>query len=255
MKIIKFKKNNSTSYGKLVNDKVYAFSTFPWIDQKLNGEVLNLRDLSLLAPGDPTKIIGLAVNYEGSSGSQKNMLEPLIFLKPHSSLIGPSEKIISPFKDINIWGECELAIIVSNRLKNATKKEASEAIFGYSVANDITAENLHDWDHHLLRSKGCDTFCVLGPWIDTDFKPNDQEIIGYHNDEVLRKGFLNERVFKEPDILVELSKWITIEPGDIILTGAPNRVKKRQFFSQNDSYSCEIDGLGKIKNFFLVTDE
>ena len=91
MKIIKFKKNNDITYGKLVNDKVYSFSTFPWIDQSLNGEVIDFRDLSLLAPGDPTKIIGLAVNYEGSSGSQKNMLEPLIFIKPSSSLIGLPE--------------------------------------------------------------------------------------------------------------------------------------------------------------------
>tara|TARA_B100001250_G_scaffold156721_1_gene134751 strand:+ start:165 stop:929 length:765 start_codon:yes stop_codon:yes gene_type:complete len=251
MKVVKFKSNNYIGYGKLVGNKVHMFSTLPWIDEALNGEILDFNGVKLMAPGNPSKIIGLAINYPGATGSSNDMEEPLAFIKPSTSLIGNGEDIVSPFKNLNIWGECELAIIIGKRLKDASAEEAQESIYGYSVANDVTAENIQGWDHHLARSKGCDTFCALGPWIETEFKPKDQVISGYHNKELIRKGLLGERIFKEPNILVELSKWITLEAGDVILTGAPNRVRDRIFFTNGDSYKCSIDGLGEITNTFI----
>ena len=253
MKIIKFKKDDLVGYGQLLDQKVKVFETYPWIDDAFNGQILDLHELNLLAPCDPSKIVGLAINFHGSTGSSEDMKEPLVFIKPSSSLIGPDEDIVSPFKDINIWGECELAIVIGSLLKNASLEEVKKSIFGYSIGNDVTADNINNWDHHLARSKGCDSFCVIGPWIDTDFIPDDQIISGYHNDQLIRRGFLNERIFKEPNFLVELSKWLTLYPGDVILTGAPNRTRDRMYFSDGDSYSCVIEGLGKISNNFRTS--
>ena len=100
-----------------------------------------------------------------------------------------------------------------------------------------------------------DTFCVLGPWIDTGFKPDRQKIKGFHNGILLREGYINDRLFREPELLVWLSKWITLEPGDVVLTGAPTRVRDREYFSDGDNFKCEIDGLGAIDNNFLDSNE
>ena len=123
-----------------------------------------------MAPCEPRKVIATAINYPGATGLSKEMAEPLVFLKPSTSVIGPNEDIISPMSGLKVWGECELGIVIGQTLKNADYQKAKESIFGYTIGNDVSAENILDRDHHLARSKGMDTFCVLGPWIDTEFK-------------------------------------------------------------------------------------
>ena len=167
-------------------------------------------------------------------------------------MIGPYQTIISPFKDTPVWGESELAIVIGKRLSKATVSEASKAIFGYTIGNDVSCENVHGWDHHLARSKGADTFCVLGPWIDTEYNPEGKYIRGYHNETLIRDGYCQERIWKEPELLVWLSSWMTLELGDIVLTGAPSRVIDRIYFKDDDTFTCEIEGLGKLLNPFRL---
>jgi 2-keto-4-pentenoate hydratase/2-oxohepta-3-ene-1,7-dioic acid hydratase in catechol pathway len=250
MKIVRFKTFEKVYYGILENNKILALSSAPWENGKENGDVYLLDDITLLAPCEPKKIIGVAINFPGATGLATKFKEPLVFLKPSTSLIGTNDNIVSPFIDINVWGECELAIVIGKKLHKASELEAKNGIFGYTIGNDVSCDNIQDWDHHLARSKGADTFCSLGPWIETEYSPNEKIIRGYQNGELLRQGLATDRLFAEPDLLVWLSKWMTLEPGDVILTGAPTRVRERLFLNDGDTFVCEIDGLGKLENSY-----
>ena len=135
-------------------------------------------------------------------------------------------------------------------MSRATVSEANSAIFGYTIGNDVSCENVHGWEHHLARSKGADTFCVLGPWIDTEYNPDGKLIRGYHNETLIRSGYCQERLWKEPELLAWLSSWMTLNPGDVILTGAPSRVQDRMYFKDSDNFTCAIEGLGELSNLF-----
>jgi 2-keto-4-pentenoate hydratase/2-oxohepta-3-ene-1,7-dioic acid hydratase in catechol pathway len=215
----------------------------------LDGREL-LTDVRLLAPCRPAKIVGLAINYPNATGMVAGMEEPLVFLKSPTSVIGPGEKIVSPFPGMNIWGEPELAIVMRKQLRNASEEEARNAILGYTIGNDVSADNLHGWDHHLARSKAADCFCPMGPWIDTEFRPAAQKIEGYHNGELIRRGRLDERLWGDTRTLAWLSSWMTLEPWDVVLTGTPSRVVPRRYFSNGDEFMARIEGLGDLPNSF-----
>jgi len=250
MRVIRFQVSQDVFYGELERDQVTCWSGAPWNGGKRLSELFQLNEVTMLAPCEPQKVIGVAINYPGATGLTSEVCEPLVFLKPGSSVIGPDQSIVTPFHDVSVWGECELGIVIGKRLQRAGKVEVADSIFGYTIGNDVSAENVQGRDHHLARSKAADTFCVLGPWIDTDYKPDAQSIHGYHNSELLREGCLNERLHKEPDLLVWLSSWMTLEPGDVVLTGAPTRVRDRQYFVDGDIFSCRIEGLGELSNPF-----
>jgi len=250
MKVIRFLKDGQSFYGSVEEGKVFQWTGVPWQKGERTEVSHKMDDVRLLAPCESTKVIATAINFPGATGLTEKNNEPLVFIKPSTSVIGNGETIVSPFSDAKVWGECELGVVIGKTLKNATTEQASAAVYGYTVGNDVSCENVLGWDHHLARSKGADTFCVLGPWIDTDFDPQDKYISGHHNDILMREGYCHERLWHEPDLLVWLSLWMTLEPGDVILTGAPSRVRSRVYFEPGDSFTCYIEGLGKITNPF-----
>ena len=170
-----------------------------------------------------------------------------MFFKPSTSVTGPNMSVRN-YLLRNIWGEAELAIVIGKRTSRVSEADAMNSIFGYTIANDVSADNLYDWDHHLARSKGADTFCPLGPWIDTDFVPRGQRIDAYQNGELLRRGTLDQRLFGEAVLISLLSRWMTLEPWDVILTGAPVRVRPRLYLKNGDEFRCVIEGLGELVN-------
>ena len=250
MKFIRFKYLEREYFGLLKNNHVQAYSDMPWNNGTPLDLLVSIDDIKILSPCKPGKIIATAINYPGATGLTEKTYEPLVFIKPSSSLIGPDETIISPFDNALVWGECELGVVIGDKLSKATVEEAQSAIFGYTIGNDVSCENVFDWDHHLARSMGADTFCVLGPWIDTSFDPNGKYISGHHNNTLIREGYCEQRLWKEPELLVWLSSWMTLDPGDVILTGAPSRVCERIYFKDGDSFTCYIEGLGKLSNPF-----
>ena len=255
MRYIRYKYNNSVEYGILSEDNtIQQLNGLPYeyVEHKKtkNSTFLSLGEVELLAPCQPGKIIATAINYPGVTGLTEKVSEPLVFIKPSSSVIGHNQTIISPFKDTPVWGESELGIVIGKSLSKATMEEVNKAIFGYTIGNDVSCENVHGWDHHLARSKGADTFCVLGPWIDTEYNPSGKQIKGYHNKTLIRNGYCQERLWKEPELLVWLSSWITLEPGDVVLTGTPCRVQDRVYFKEGDIFTCVIEGLGELSNSF-----
>jgi 2-keto-4-pentenoate hydratase/2-oxohepta-3-ene-1,7-dioic acid hydratase in catechol pathway len=252
MRIVRFNFEGNIFYGELNSETITQWSDAPWLGGTKQTKEFNLTSVKLLAPCTPGKVIATAINYPGSTGLPKGAQEPLVFLKPASSVIGPGDTIVSPFDDLPVWGESELAIVIGKRLSKASESEVMDGIFGYTIGNDVSAENVHGWDHHLARSKAADTFCVIGPWIDTDFTPENKKITGIHNDVLLRQGMATDRLMAEPGLLVWLTKWMTLEPGDVILTGAPNRVRDRIYLKTGDTFTCVIEGLGELKNDFVL---
>ena len=248
MRVVRIIHNKIISWARLDRNRLLLFDKEPWLGANLTGEIITFEEKNIMAPCIPGKIIGVAVNYPGITGLNSDIDEPLVFLKSMNTIIGPNSSIINPFNESSIWGECELAVVIGKTLNKASAEEAKTAIFGYTIANDVTVENTGGRDHHLARSKAADTLCPVGPWIDTEFQPKEHEIEGWHNNTLLRQGKLSDRLYREPELLVWLSSWIRLEPGDLVLTGAPARVRDRIYLEEGDTFTCRIEGLGELKN-------
>lgn len=255
MKLVRVKHEDVIHYGTLEDDVINLLSAAPWESGFLTNIQVPISEARLLAPCTPSKVVGLAINFPGATGLDPKAKEPLVFLKHSQSVIGPGDRIISPFGDMPVWGECEIGIVIGKKISKCSVEEAKNSVFGYVIGNDVSAENILNWDHHLPRSKSADTFCPLGPWIETDFNPAGKRIRGYHNGVLIRDGYADARLWAEPELLVMLSRWMTLEPGDVVLTGAPCRVIDRLYFKSGDVYRCEVDGLGCLENSFGVEFE
>lgn len=197
---------------------------------------------------NPTKIVCVAENYPANNRTS-NASEPIVFLKGRNCLNLDNRAVSIPF-DLPCWGECELGFIVKKTAKNIKLNDADEFILGYTLANDVTIQNIAGRDHHLARSKSADEFCPVFPSISATFKPQNQVIRGYHNDLLLRESTLDTMIWSPQKILSEVSAWMTLEEGDLILTGAPPRVRDRIFLAPGDTYRCEIDELGMLETRF-----
>lgn len=255
MKYIRFLHNQKICYGRLEDDEIVIIDKAPWLATYSDLHKIKYdHTVEILNPCSPNKIIGVALNYPGVAKGEENS-EPLVFLKSTSKIVGHNGTVLNPYSKTNVWGECELAIVIGAESSQLTPDNASDHIFGYTIGNDITAENLDGRDHHLAKSKAADSFCALGPYIDTDFEPKDQQIKGFHNSILLREGRLSDRLWLEKELLVWLTSWMTLEPGDVILTGAPNRVRSRIYLEENDIFVSSIDGLGELKISFKNRNE
>jgi 2-keto-4-pentenoate hydratase/2-oxohepta-3-ene-1,7-dioic acid hydratase in catechol pathway len=243
-------RGQEVAYGCIRGGEFSLLDGAPWNNARETGKSWPVAEVQWLAPCEPAKIVGVAINYFGATGELPDMTEPLVFLKPAAAVIGPGAPITCGFGDIKVWGESELAIIIGRRLTKASADEARRAIFGYTIANDVTADNIHGWDHHLARAKGADTFCPIGPFIETDFRPESAMIRGFHNGVLLREGRGDERHWNDVELLQAISAWMTLDPGDVLLTGTPKRVRGRQYLEDGDIYTCTIDSLGELANPF-----
>jgi 2-keto-4-pentenoate hydratase/2-oxohepta-3-ene-1,7-dioic acid hydratase in catechol pathway len=247
---VRYQDGPSVRWGVVKDGRVTPHGGDPLSGAGPSGPSAVLEESRLLAPCVPGKVIGVAINYKGATGLSEGMKEPLIFLKSPGRALGPGAAIRCPFRDVNVWGESELAIVVGRRLSRASPAEARAGILGYTVGNDVSADNVQGWDHHLARSKAADDFCALGPWIDTGFDPAGKSVEGFHNGALLRKGSADDRLWKDAEILSFLSGWMTLEPWDVVLTGAPSRVRDRVYFQEGDTFTCTIEGLGSLTNKF-----
>lgn len=239
--------------GCVEGQKIFAYAGNPLSGNLTRGAyVCELTDVKLLAPCLPPKIICVAINFSGIEGFSQTMKEPLVFVKPNTCLANPGDTIENPFPDLPWWGEAELTVVIKDRIRNISESEASNHILGFTIANDTTVENVEHRDHHLARSKCPDNFCSLGPWIDTEFDTKDCIIEAVQNGEVIRRGRSSQQFWQWPRIISEVSKWMTLEPWDIILTGNPPDTVGMRFLSDGDTYTARILGLGELTNKFFL---
>jgi len=254
LKIVRFIDDKGLErIGNLDGRTIQPMSREPWFGGVPEGEAICTSEIErMIAPILPKKVVGVALNFPGVGVQADGNAEPLIFMKAFGRVSGPNDLIESPFDEsFSVWGEPELAMVISKPLFKASMDECQSAIAGYTIANDVTTKNIGSRDHHLARSKCVESFCVLGPFIDTSFQPFSSKISGYQNDVLIRTSSLNERVMGDAELLQWLSGWMKIDAGDVILTGCPPRLGDRSFLAEGDIYRCEIDGLGYLENKFV----
>jgi 2-keto-4-pentenoate hydratase/2-oxohepta-3-ene-1,7-dioic acid hydratase in catechol pathway len=207
-----------------------------------------LADVRLLAPVIPrSKVVCVGKNYADHAAEMGSDVpkEPVIFLKPNTSVIGPNDLIQWPRMSERVDFEGELAVVISRICKDVPVEKVDDVIFGYTVGNDVTARDLQKVDGQWNRAKGFDTFCPLGPWIETDFIPGSQKIITTLNGEVKQSEPLSSMNFKIPQIINFISSVMTLLPGDVILTGTPAGIGPMPAGAE---VTVLIEGIGSLSN-------
>ena len=224
MRIIRFKTQNTLpQYGWKRDSRVGVIQGDPFGEFRRFEEAYELSDVDLLLPCLPSKIIAVGRNYREHAAEMNTEVPPypLIFLKPSSSLITSGESIILPPQSKRVEHEAELAVVVGKRSRWLTKENALDAVFGYTIANDVTARDLQRSDGQWSRAKGFDTFCPVGPWIETEFDPTDAIITCHVNNTLRQMSSTREMIFSVQKLMLYISSIMTLEPGDLILTGTP----------------------------------
>jgi 2-keto-4-pentenoate hydratase/2-oxohepta-3-ene-1,7-dioic acid hydratase in catechol pathway len=223
-----------------------------YVGVKLLDQEFRLEDVRLLAPVLPrSKVVAIGRNYAAHAAEMGNDLpaEPLMFLKPNTSVVGPGDPIFYPPQTQNLHFEGELAVVIGRICRDVPPEQATDVIHGYTIANDVTARDLQKSDGQWTRAKGFDSFCPLGPWIETDLDPNDfaegRSVQTHLNGELKQDGNTRDLIFDIPTLVSYVTSVMTLLPGDVILTGTPEGVGP---MNVGDEVEISIAGLGTLTN-------
>lgn len=249
MRTIRFEQEGRPAWGRAdEKGRVEILSDAPWLGGRATGAETRLEALRLLAPVEPGKIVCVGRNYAAHAQELGNELpsEPLLFLKPPSSVIGPEEAIVIPEESEDVQHEAELAVVIARRCKNVFERGAAEVVFGFTCLNDITARDIQRKEKHLTRSKSFDTFCPVGPWIVEGWREPAERFVRCWVDQELRQdGNTSDMVFSVQALVAFVSRIMTLEPGDLIATGTPAGVGTLRPGSR---VAVEIEGIGRLAN-------
>jgi 2-keto-4-pentenoate hydratase/2-oxohepta-3-ene-1,7-dioic acid hydratase in catechol pathway len=236
-------------YGVLqISLNVQLLDAPPWLGGQTTDVCLEVDNYRILAPCSPSKIVAVGKNYAAHAAEMDTEVppEPLIFIKPPTSVIASEQEIRYPPQSQRVDYEGELAIVIGDRVFACTPEAAQTKIWGYTIANDVTARDLQKKDGQWTRAKGFDTFCPLGPWIVRELSPGARLQTFLNDDtEPVQSACIDEMVFS-PDVLVShISHVMTLLPGDVILTGTPVGVGELHI---GDRVCVEIEGIGRLEN-------
>lgn len=248
MRIIRYTyQDDLPRYGWLYEENVGEIQGSPFGEYLRAEAEVPFVDVKLLPPVVPSKIICVGRNYAAHAEEMGNQVPeiPLIFFKPPSSIIGPFESIVLPPQSQHVEHEAELAVVIGKQARWLSLENAMDAVMGYTVANDVTARDLQKRDKQWTRGKGFDTFCPVGPWIETEFDPTETLITCHVNDELRQMGSTRDLVYTVPQLLVYITSVMTLEPGDLVLTGTPSGVGRLE---DGDQVAITIEGLGDLTN-------
>jgi len=226
MKLLRFQQGGHIRYGEVegdYGDTIYELLRTPFSGIERQGNSYAVQQIEILPPVNPQKIIAVGLNYRDHAEELSMPIpeEPLIFMKPPSSLLANSGEIIYPAISRQVDYEGELALICKTQCRNVFPHEASSHILGYTCANDVTARDLQNKDGQWTRAKSFDTFCPLGPFIETDINLDDLTINTHVNGQIRQSSAATNMIFSPAEILSFVSRVMTLYPGDIILTGTP----------------------------------
>ena len=249
MKVARFSQGDEVRFGVLDGPELVVLKGHPIVNgYEPSGERVPLKEVKLLAPSIPSKIVCVGKNYLAhieEMGHANVGSEPTLFLKPSSSIVGPGDNIFLPVQSQQVELEVELAIVIGALTRIVSAEDALQYVWGFTVANDVTARDLQASDDQWARSKSFDSFCPLGPWLETEFIPEDQMIESRINGEVVQSSTIDQMIFTVPQIISYISHNMTLLPGDVIITGTPAGITK---INSGDIIECEIEGVGTLIN-------
>jgi 2-keto-4-pentenoate hydratase/2-oxohepta-3-ene-1,7-dioic acid hydratase in catechol pathway len=245
-RFVRVEKEDGRHYGELIGNRVLLFSAAPWAGGTPLSEFVALDQVRLLCPVVPSKIIGIGRNYREHASEMGGEVpkQPLIFLKAPSALNDPGASVQLPAVSERVDFEGELAVVIGRRARRVSSAEALTYVFGYAVACDITARDLQKSDGQWSRAKGFDSFCPLSSAVTVGVNPNDLELTTTVNGERRQHGRTSSMVFSVAELVAYVSTAMTLEAGDVILTGTPEGVGPMQ---PGDRVKVEIGSLGQLE--------
>ncbi|HZD02312.1 MAG TPA: fumarylacetoacetate hydrolase family protein [Actinomycetes bacterium] len=247
MRIVRYRHGHDVGFGVLEDGTVAAISPHPFGSFKYTGTRLPLDEVRLLAPVLPTKVVAVGRNYAEHAREMGGEVatEPVIFLKPSTAVIGPDDPIIYPVGIDRVDYEGEMGVIVGKITRRVDEAAAMQAVLGFTCANDVTARNVQKVDGQWTRAKGFDTFCPLGPWIETDLDSSDLALRTLVNGEVRQSSRTSLLEHGIASLIAFISSVMTLLPGDVLLTGTPGGVGPLQV---GDRVEVQVEGIGVLAN-------
>jgi 2-keto-4-pentenoate hydratase/2-oxohepta-3-ene-1,7-dioic acid hydratase in catechol pathway len=259
VRIARFTTGDGASFGVVEGDgsdpasdggglTVRRIEGHPFAPFQVVGDPQPLADVRLLAPVLPrSKVVGIGRNYAAHAAELGHDVpaEPLMFIKPNTSVVGPNDPVFYPPQSSNVHYEGELAVVIGRLCRDVPVESVKDVIYGYTIGNDVTARDLQRSDVQFTRAKGFDSFCPLGPWIETDLDTSDLRVTTHLNGEVKQDGRTNDMIFDVATLVAYVSSVMTLLPGDVILTGTPEGVGP---MAVGDEVEVAITGIGTLTN-------
>jgi len=246
MRVVRVLYEGDCRYGLADHDTVTLITDEPFAAWEPEG-IVPLSHAQLLAPVVPTKVVCVGLNYRGHIEEMGHEMpdEPVIFMKPSTAVTGPGAAIEIPPSVGRVDYEAELGAVIGRRTHKVSRELARANILGYTCGNDVTARDLQKVDGQWTRAKGFDTFCPLGPWVETDVDPSDLLIECYVNGQRKQSAQTSDMLFDVFDLVSFVSQVMTLVPGDVVLTGTPSGIGP---LSVGDDVEVRIEGVGSLSN-------
>jgi 2-keto-4-pentenoate hydratase/2-oxohepta-3-ene-1,7-dioic acid hydratase in catechol pathway len=266
VRIARFTTGDEPQYGVITGDvddlgipaddaTIVALAGDPlYVGVQLTDTQHQLADVRLLAPVIPrSKVVGIGKNYAAHAAEMGGDVpsEPLMFLKPNTSVVGPGDPVFYPRQSSEVHYEGELAVVIGRICRDVAPERVADVIYGYTVANDVTARDLQRGDVQFTRAKGFDSFCPLGPWIETELDTSDLRVTTHLNGDVVQDGSTKDMVFDVAALVAHVTSVMTLLPGDVILTGTPEGVGP---MAVGDEVEVTVAGIGSLTNKVVSRD-
>ena len=266
MRIARFTTGDDPQYGVITGDvdelgipaddaTVVALAGDPLhVGVQLTDKELSLAAVRLLAPVLPrSKVVGIGRNYAAHAAEMGGDVpsEPLMFLKPNTSVVGPGDPVFYPRQSSEVHYEGELAVVIGRICRDVPPERVADVVYGYTVGNDVTARDLQRGDVQFTRAKGFDSFCPLGPWIETELDTSDLRVTTHLNGDLVQDGNTRDMIFDVAALVAYVSSVMTLLPGDVVLTGTPEGVGPMQV---GDEVEVTLAGIGSLTNKVVSRD-
>ncbi len=252
MKIIRFAIGETVGYGVLKGKLIQGIEGAPYdlSEFKFSNRQYNLSEIKLLSPCVPSKIVAVGLNYYSHAEEVKMPIppDPLLFLKPSTSVIGPDDSIVYPDSSERVDYEAELGVVIKTKAYRVPLETALDYVLGYTCFNDVTARDLQKKDGQWTRAKGFDTFSAIGPHIETELDPGNVTVEAYLNEELKQRGNTSDLIFPIPELVSFISHIMTLLPGDIIATGTPSGIEP---MIPGDTIEIKLEGIGTLRNYVV----
>ncbi len=245
MRVAVLEKNGDKGWFSLEGDRARRFDRSPFEEGRLGSIEIAWSAADLRAPVRPSKIVCIGRNYAAHAKELGNDVpkEPLLFLKPPSSVIGPGEAVVIPKDSTCVEHEAELGVVIGRRVRRMSREQALTAVFGYTAVCDVTARDIQRKDVQFTRGKGYDTFCPVGPWIETELDPTDVAVRCLVDGALRQSGRTSQMIFDVATLLAYVSNVMTLEPGDLVVTGTPEGVGPLE---PGNKLTVAVDGIGEL---------